>query len=325
MLEGAIVAIEAASPPAPTYLDAAVNGCASALGVGRCIDAARIAGVSPEWRAIIRTSSLADPRVMVIEVRRRGTLFRRRILQFSDNDAVTTRWSTAGAVIAAALSGELDTAGTPEATNDAAPGASSFDWTPGDYSDDPIDVFEPEGPSPFEVRGVALELLGTSGYEVYEAPPEVGALLRAKLALSGGPFVFGGLGGTATPHNPLIVQSDGFVGLGMPLRLSPRTALDFGVSLVGEWLWFRHETASGQRDSGDQWRGGVGVDVDFRVRLTNHWAAVAGARATFLRPEVDIRRQSLDPDLLGRQVGIVLPAGLGMVLGVRYDFGDDSW
>jgi hypothetical protein len=322
VFDGAVVAIEAPGPPAPEYLASAVSGCASALGQGRCIEVAAITGVSPEWRAIVRASSMNDPRVMVIEVRRNGALFRRRILHFTDRDAVDTRWSTAGAVVAAVISGQVERqrAEQHRAVESPESEPETGSWSPNDYSNDPIDAideFEAAGPPLFEIRQVSLELSGTSGVEVYQGPLKYGGLVQTKLLLSGGPFVFVGAGSSAFPENPLIVQTDGFVGLGLPYELSHAVGIDVGASFLTEWLWLRHRATSGRTDSANTWRVGAGLDADVRLRLTGSWAVVVGGRATFLQPEVDIRRPP-------RQLAIVLPAGLGLLFGVRYDFMDGS-
>lgn len=322
MFEAAVVAIEA--PGSPAYVAAAVKGCSSALGTGRCTDWTTTG--QAEWHAIVRTATSSDPRVMVIEVRRNGVLFRRRILRFTDRDAVGTRWSTAGAVVAAIISGELDQADPdtqpslpPPEPDPAESNAEDIDVATDPI--DPIDGFIVAGPAWYEIRGAALELLLTGGTEVYRGRPELGVLSRGKLTLVGGPYLSLGVAGAAVPDNPLILQTDGFVGFGVPISLSAATALDVGASFVSEWLWLQHETGSGRTDTAQTWRFGAALDADFRVRLVGRWAAVVGARATFLRPEVDVRRP-VRPDGPSRQLAIVLPAGLGLGLGIRYDFGD---
>jgi hypothetical protein len=322
VFDGAVVAIEAASPPVAAYVAAAVKGCASALGPGRCVDAETVSDPPPRWHAVLRAFPEADPRVMHIEVERDGMPFGQRQLHFTARDAIDTRWSTAGAVVAAIISGELER-GAGEGPPDGAVPAPESPPASVLSSPEPIDLVDEvhlAGLPLFQIEDSALEALASGSFEVYEGPPEFGLLLRAKWAMLGGPFLTTGVGGALTPTNPLIVQTDGFVGLGAPIDFSNRVGLDLGASFVAEWLWLEHEAMNGRTDRGNTFRAGGALDLDVRMRIQGCWAALLGFRATALWPEVDVRRARGTAE---RQIAIVLPAGLGMTLGVRYDLGDD--
>jgi hypothetical protein len=252
------------------------KSCEAVVGDGRCPLALGLAGSSiVTWYAIVRADD-AEPSRLTIEFHDRvatGAIVETRDLAFSDRDNPSSRWASAGAVIAAFVAARDMPGGTPP----VAPRHS-----------------EPP-PEPLTEKGRlrwGFDLAMVSGPGLDRGAYRLGGLGRGFLGLPHLPHVIGAMSFryAQRPGDLDIAWASGSVGLGVR---SGNEQSPVSIELLGELVLERmfvtgRNTATGQEASSAQNRFGGRLDVNVAFGVWRSIAVVLGAEANALRPSVDI-------------------------------------
>jgi hypothetical protein len=300
------VAIAVEPPAQPEAAVVAVaESCQAAIGEGRCQAEHDLApGAVVAWVAVV-TIDEENPSSLQIDFHDRsksGALIESRALNFAESDRASSRWASAGTVIAAFVAARADArAGEPPPSPPPSPPA-------------PVDS-PPKAPASAAGAEVDVDLALLAGPGLDTGSYRLGALARVMVTLPETPHVLGLVSARYAERPSDVRVAWWSVACGFGARVGAPDAI-FHAELTGEFVFERmlidaEDPATGRVDDGAQNRFGGRLSLNGALGLTSSLALVVGAEASALRPAVTVvvgdQAQGRD-----RAVGYGLSTGLRM-------------
>ncbi|HVJ18505.1 MAG TPA: hypothetical protein VM686_23960 [Polyangiaceae bacterium] len=294
----------ATDPPEPTtVVQAVAKSCEAALGAGRCKATGDLEPATVvSWFALVRLPDTEGSKVSIEfhDRSERGALIETRELAFAQWDSAETRWASTGAVIAAFV---------------AARQPGSIDPPVKDHA--PYVAPQPVPPPTTPGLGWNIDLGVLAGPGLETGPWRLGAVGRGYLQPASGFLALASFRYAERPEDVDVSWWSGGAGVGT--RLGGRRSL-VTAELLGEVVFeymrmSARDEDTGEEDHSGQQRFGGRLSANLALSLSDHWAIVAGAEATAMRPSVNI-------ELGDQSVGRVPAVGFAFSAGAR--FGGDT-
>jgi hypothetical protein len=295
------VAIHLAPELSPDLALRTIHSCEAALGADRC----RLVEEPPSDGAYYATVTSDGPDAeaahIVIVHRAAMPPVAERELAFAPEDGPGDRWASVGVVIAALV--------TADAGREPRPAPAPPKPAPKRPRPVPRRL-----PTPVERHPLRIDLLARLSRETAtDFPKELGADLRASLALGSSPFFIRVEGGYAGRIEQRPSLSFPFFGAGAGVRAGApeaRWAAELHLTAKAE-CWILSASEPGRTDSDAVWRFGGAAGLDGIWAPAARWQIVAGAGVQALAPRVTV-------DVSGATTDRVSPFGAEFVLGVRF-------
>jgi hypothetical protein len=275
------VAIALEPPTDSAVVVQIVRSCERAIGDGRCRDALELApSAVVTWYALIRLEdpSLPELKVEFYDRNASGTLIETRLLSFSERDTSSSRWASAGAVIAAFVAARDATV--------AAPAPKPLPLPPPPPPLLPPPALPERGPA----WNVDLALFAGPGLD--RGAYRVGGLARGYVALPQASRVLGLVSLRYAERPGELALAWWSASCGMGARLGERSTL-VNAELTGELVFERFQMSATDKlttrsEDAAQNRFGGRLSLNLALNFAANLAFVTGVEATALRPSVAV-------------------------------------